>query len=165
MKMPQIVLIPLRPAVCSDRPTVLDVLVRITPPEVEVTQNRRPTLNIGFVIDRSGSMAARNKLNYARQAVCYGIEQLLPSDRLSVTIFDNKVQTLIPSTLANNKASFTRLVQNVKSGGSTALHAGWVQGGIQVSQDLTAELNRIILLSDGLANVGETNPDLIASEV
>ncbi len=161
----QITLIPLRDAVGADQKTVLDLVIRLTPPELQRTEHPRPSLNIGFVIDRSGSMAERNKITYARQAVCYAIEQLLPSDRLSVTIFDDQVQTLIPSTLVNNKASFIRLVKQVQPGNTTALHQGWVQGGIQVCQDLSAELNRIIVLSDGLANVGETNPDVIASDV
>lgn len=163
--MPQIDLLPLRAVVCTNQPTTLDLVVRITPPAAPITAARRPTLNLGFVIDRSGSMGDRKKIDYAREAVCYAIEQLSPRDRLSITIFDDQVQTLIPSTPANNKASFTRLVKQIQPGGSTALHAGWVQGGIQVSQFLTAELNRVILLSDGLANVGETNPDEIATDV
>ncbi len=50
-------LIPLRAAVCSERSTTLDVLVRITPPAPEKTIER-PQLNLGLVIDRSGSMQA-----------------------------------------------------------------------------------------------------------
>ncbi|MBD0347199.1 MAG: hypothetical protein ICV63_20725, partial [Coleofasciculus sp. Co-bin14] len=53
MNVPTIDLIPLRAAVSSDSPTTLDVLVRITPPKVEV-ELKRPILNIGLVIDRSG---------------------------------------------------------------------------------------------------------------
>lgn len=103
---PQIALIPLRAAVCSNQATTLDLVMRITPPQAPVTETQRPTLNIGFAIDRSGSMRERKKIDYARAAVCYAIEQLQQRDRFSVTIFDDQVQTLIPTTPANNKASF-----------------------------------------------------------
>ncbi|AIE76146.1 macro domain-containing protein [Synechocystis sp. PCC 6714] len=164
MNTPQVTFIPLKNAVCSERAVTLDLIIRITPLSPPAMDQPRPSLNLGFVIDRSGSMEGHNKITYARQAVCYAIDQLSPGDRLSVTIFDDQVQTLIPSTLAKDKAQLKQLVQGVRPGGCTDLHGGWLQGGIQVSQNLNTELNRIILLSDGLANQGETNPDVIATD-
>lgn len=157
--------IPLRAAVSSDTKTTLDVLVKIKPPEPEA-ELKRPKLNIGLVIDRSGSMSGHNKITYARAAACYGVQQLLPSDRVSVTIYDDQVETLVASTLATDKAHILSQIARIEPRNMTALHAGWVEGGVQVSRYLNSEqLNRVILLSDGLANVGEANPDIIASDV
>ncbi|MGK7908762.1 MAG: VWA domain-containing protein [Synechococcus sp.] len=161
---PRITLIPLKPAVASNRATTLDLVVKIEPPDVEVSAER-PSLNLGLVLDRSGSMSG-SKLTYAKQAACYAVEQLQPTDRISVTVFDNNVDILQPSTLAEDKGVIVRRIQEVQPGGTTALHEGWVQGGMQVSEQLDSRrLNRVLLLSDGLANVGETNPDIIASHV
>ncbi len=165
MKTPTITLIPMHGAIAKDRSVTLDVLIKIEPPTVEIDENARPPLNLGFVLDKSGSMHG-DKLDYAKQAITYAIQQLLPSDRLSLTLFDTQVETKIPSTLATDKQKLLETVKLIRSGSSTALHDGWVQGGIQVSEYLNHDhLNRVILLSDGLANVGETNPDVIASDV
>jgi Ca-activated chloride channel homolog len=161
---PTIELIPLYPVIDRDRPSTLDLILRVTPPPQSI-DSTRPPLNLGFVIDRSGSMAGV-KIEYARKAIVYAIEQLQPIDRLSVTIFDDEVDVLIPSTPALEKNSLIKQVNRIQPRNSTALHAGWVRGGIQVSQYLSPEaVNRVILLSDGLANVGETNPDVISSQV
>jgi Ca-activated chloride channel homolog len=164
MQQPTITIVPLKSAVANDRTTHLDLLVKISLPPVK-TQFQRPPLNIGLVIDRSGSMQGK-KIEYARQAAIYAIEQLLPTDRASVTIYDDKVDVIVPNTLVQNKTDICQKIRHITERGMTNLHEGWLQGGIQVSQNLSPQqIDRVLLLSDGLANVGETNPDAIASDV
>ncbi len=165
MSLPTFEVYPLRPAVRADGPTTLDVLLRIVPPIPEAI-GERPPLNIGLVLDRSGSMSGNGKLNYALAAARLLIEQLTPRDRLSLTIFDDAVQTLAASALAVDRQRLLDLLPAIVPGGSTALHDGWREGVAQVQPHVQPQaLDRVLLLTDGLANVGEVNPDVIATDV
>ena len=152
---PQIELLPLKAALPADKVSELTVLARILPPQLAETIESRPPLNLSLVIDRSGSMSGQ-PLEMARQAAQAGIRLLEPHDRVSVVIFDNEVETLIPSQLVTNKEKLCQEIERITSGGSTALHAGWLEGALQVAQHQDERaLNRILLLSDGQANVGK----------
>jgi Ca-activated chloride channel homolog len=164
MPEPRIELIPIKGALRSDGPTTLDVLVRITPPMPEV-HFVRPTINLGLVLDRSGSMSTAKKMAHAREAASFAVQQLLPTDRVSVTVFDELVETVAPNGLAVDKQALVDLIARIQPRGSTDLHAGWKQGGDQVERNLVGQgLNRVILLSDGQANHGVTDPNAIAGE-
>lgn len=154
-----------RAKLAAGREQTVDVLVRITPPELggDGTSPRR-RLNLSVVLDRSGSMQGA-KMERAREAARYCVEQLLSVDRLSVVIFDDVVEVLIPSGPVEEKQGLKRLIAGVGARGSTALHEAWVRGGMQVSEHLDdGAVNRVLLITDGLANVGLTSTDEIVSQ-
>src|SRR5689334_8087318 len=101
-----------RARLAAGREQTVDVLVRITPPELLAGDATRRRLNLGVVLDRSGSMGG-TKMSRAREAASYCVEQLLPADRLSLVIFDDRVEVLIPSNFVENKAGLKRLIASV----------------------------------------------------
>src|SRR4030095_4294974 len=142
----------------------VDVLIRITPPEPHLTYTTRPALNLSLVIDRSGSMQGE-KMARAREAAMFCVDQMLPSDRLSVVIFDEHIDVLFPSEPVTNKESMKNLISRVTARGSTALHEAWVRGGLTLSEHMLDQgINRVVLITDGLANVGITSTDEIVTQ-
>ena len=120
----------------------------------------RPPVNLAIVIDRSGSMEGE-KLARAREAALEALGRLAPDDILSVVIYDTDVQTLVPAQCVGNGRSIAAAIRGIRAGGSTALFGGVSQGASEVRKHIEDRryIHRVILLSDGLANVGPQSPE------
>mgnify|MGYP001160114194 CR=1 FL=1 len=135
----------------------LDVLLRASSDKQRPEVESRLPLNLSLVLDRSGSMDGR-PLNEAKNCANMLVERLNTNDRLSIVTYDEKVDILSPTANVTNKNSLKRQISRICSGGMTALYDGWSVGAEQVALHADKNyLSRVLLLSDGQANQGETD--------
>lgn len=136
----------------------------------------RPPLNISLVIDRSGSMSG-DKLDYTKKAVDFVIDNVESSDMISIVQYDDKVNVVSETDFVKDKAGLHSKVSQIRAGGSTNLSGGMLEGynqvkngrnegvldkiknlvGVATQANREGFVNRVLLLSDGLANVGVTD--------
>jgi Ca-activated chloride channel family protein len=161
---PNVELLAYQPAACSDRSTTLTLLVRLRAPRVEM--RRKPCLNVGLCIDRSGSMSGL-PMQRALEAGKHLVQSLDPTDYVSVVAFDSSVEvpTQCRQVGLDSRPIVDRL-QALFARGGTALHQGWVESCRQVDRGVAnGRLSRVLLLSDGQANVGLVDTQRIAAQV
>jgi len=127
-------------------------------------EKKRLPLNIGVVLDRSGSMAG-DPLKYVKEAASFVVEHLAFSDWFSLVIFDDAVQVLCPAQKVTQKDKLKAVIREIVAGGSTNLSGGFLTGYQEVLKECrNGQVNRILLLSDGQANVGITDPALLSEK-
>jgi Ca-activated chloride channel family protein len=120
------------------------------------TPVRRAPINVALVLDRSGSMSG-TPLEAAKEAAGRFASFLTPQDRLSVVVFDDGVDTIF-GPAPGGDPSAAEAISRVFPGGSTNLSGGWLKGRTLVERTKVEGTNRVVLLTDGQANVGVVEP-------
>ncbi len=126
-----------------------------TKPTSMMAQVRMP-LNFALVIDHSGSMKGA-KLRNVKEAVKMVIDRLEPTDYISVVIFDDTAQVIIPSMPANDKPGMKAAMDRIMDAGGTTMSLGMIQGLGELRRwNIPNAVNRMILLTDGVT-YGDTD--------
>ncbi len=121
----------------------------------------RRSLNLSLVIDRSASMAGVS-LKQALQASRQLVNRMGSEDWLSIVTYDDSVSTVLAPTRVTDKAAIGSVLSKVHAGGCTNLSGGWLKGVEHVGANKAQErINRVLLLTDGQANAGITDPQAL----
>ncbi|AKC81644.1 hypothetical protein IMCC26134_00595 [Verrucomicrobia bacterium IMCC26134] len=130
-----------------------------TPPKAA----RRAPVNLALVIDKSGSMSG-DRIERAREAALEAVRRLGPDDLVSVVAFDNGVRTLLPARRVGDGSAITEAIEGIAANGGTNLYGGVAAGAEALRRHIEdGYTHRVILLSDGQANVGPQTPEALGS--
>ncbi len=144
------------PAESTERAVIKIGLDCLRPPRREA----RLPVNLALVIDRSGSMGGE-KIAKAREAALAAVRCLASDDIVSIIAFDSEVETVVPAQRVGRARGLEAAICRIEARGNTALHGGVACGAAELRKHIEDNrgVNRVILLSDGLANVGPSSPE------
>ena len=155
MEQPTIIVSPLKAAIPAQGGH-LDLLVRVQAPDLPTDKVLEHTpKRLALVVDRSGSMQGK-PLREALRCVMHIASHLTPKDQLSLVVYDDQVEVMVPLSDVSSVTGIQQAVDMVHSGGSTDLFSGWLKGAEQLEGGTARAVSRVILLSDGQANHGKT---------
>lgn len=138
----------------------VNVLLDLTAPTSTPAQERAPATLV-VVLDRSGSMAG-DRLDGAKKALLEVLNRLDPTDTFGLVTFDDQATVAVPAAPVLDKKAVARAIRSVTPGGSTDLSAGYFRGLQEVQRAGAGGNARLLLISDGHANAGVTDADLLA---
>jgi Ca-activated chloride channel family protein len=129
-----------------------------------ITAEDRKPAALTFVIDVSGSMEMENRLGLVKKSLALMVNQLQPSDRIGLVVFGSDARVVLEPT--SDREAVLRAIHGLATEGATNTEEGLVLGYDMADRAFRpGAINRVILCSDGVANVGDTGPDSILQRI
>lgn len=131
-----------------------------------IDASQRKPASLVFVIDVSSSMQEPNRLPLVKQALGLLVDELREGDQVAIVVYGSQARTVLNMTSATSRDTIMSAINSLSDEGSTNAEAG-IKLGYQVASGafLNGGINRVILCSDGVANVGATGPDGIRQQI
>jgi len=141
-------------------------LVRVGLKGYEIPPEMRKDVVLTFVIDVSGSMDMENRLELAKDALGLLVEELRPTDQVGIVVYGSRAHVVLEHTPVENAGRIRRAIDRLRPEGSTNAEEGLVLGYSLAAEAFDPRaVNRVILCSDGVANVGNTGPESILEQI
>jgi Ca-activated chloride channel family protein len=132
----------------------------------QVREYERKDAALTFVIDVSGSMNMDNRLGLVKRSLELLVEQLRPTDTVSIVVYGTDARVILEPTPGSDQGTILESIYSLHPEGVTNAEAGIRLGYRMAIRAFKADgINRVILCSDGVANFGETEADVILSEI
>lgn len=139
-------------------------VLRVGLKALEIDNSQRKNAHLTLVIDISGSMDQENRLNLVKESTKLLVKSLTANDYISIVVFGNNARTVINHS--NNKEQITSAIDSLTTEGATNTEAGLNLGySLAKEHYKTGYINKVILCSDGFANVGATSPDVLLNKI
>ena len=141
-------------------------LMRVGLQGKSVTSEERKDASLVFAIDVSGSMGRENRLGLVKGSLRLLVDQLRPTDEVGIVVYGSNGHVLLQPTSGGNKEAIMEAVNRLTPGGST-----YVEEGLRLAYEMavprvqSGRITRVILLSDGVGNVGRTGSDSILEQI
>lgn len=137
-----------------------NIIVRLGVQAEEVANRDRPDASLTFVIDTSGSMDRDNRIGLVKIALERLVNELDEDDSVAIVTYSDGATVLLEPTSVRNRDQILDAIDELRTNGSTNLEAGLLRGYELAGEAFIRDgINRVILASDGVANVGLTDPD------
>ena len=131
-----------------------------------IPQDARKNATLVFAIDVSGSMGREDRLGLVQRSLRLLVEELRPADRVGIVVYGNRGRVLLEPTDGGEKQAIMGAINSLVPSGST-----YVEDGLRLAYKMAAEevqpgrITRVLLLSDGVGNVGRTGAESILSQI
>ena len=142
------------------------LLVRIGIGTAELAAKDRPAANITFVVDTSGSMDIRDRLGLVQSSLALLLNTLRSDDTISIVTYGDDATALLPPTPISEATDIVDAIESLVPSGSTNMESG-LRLGYEMAREAfrTDGLNVVVLASDGVANMGSTDPQVLIDDI